>query len=251
MLTESQVEQYFEDGYVTPDFKFPEEVILSIQSRHEKLLETHPEYRDYCPAILEHDIVFVDYCRNEQILDMVQQLIGRDIALWNASFFAKPAGNGKATPWHQDGEYWPISPLATCSVWVAVDDANRENGCLRVIKGSHKNNNLLEHETNSSKDLTLNLEVKKKEYDESKAVDIVLEKGQISIHDVFLVHGSEPNTSDKSRRGMVMRFMPTSSFFDLENASEHFKKFKPEDDERKIYHMRGIDQCGKNNLVYV
>ena len=105
MLTESQVEQYFEDGYVTPDFKFPEEVILSIQSRHEKLLETHPEYRDYCPAILEHDIVFVDYCRNEQILDMVQQLIGRDIALWNASFFAKPAGNGKATPWHQDGEY--------------------------------------------------------------------------------------------------------------------------------------------------
>ena len=47
-----------------------------------------------------------------------------------------------------------------------------------------------------------------------------------------------------------MRFMPTSSFFDLENASEHFKKFKPEDDERKIYHMRGIDQCGKNNLVY-
>ena len=116
---------------------------------------------------------------------MVQQLIGRDIALWNASFFAKPADNGKATPWHQDGEYWPISPLATCSVWVAVDEANKENGCLRVIKGLHKNKNLLEHETNSSKDLTLNLELKKKEYDESKAVDIVLEKGQISIHDVF------------------------------------------------------------------
>ena len=78
-----------------------------------------------------------------------------------------------------------------------------------------------------------------------------MEKGQISIHDVFLVHGPESNTPDKSRRGMVMCFMPTSSFFDLENASEHFKKFKPEDDERKIYHMRGIDQCGKNNLVYV
>ena len=47
-----------------------------------------------------------------------------------------------------------------------------------------------------------------------------------------------------------MCFMPTSSFFDLENASEHFKKYKQEDDERKIYHMRGIDQCGKNNLDY-
>ena len=128
------------------------------------------------------------------------------------SFFAKPAKNGKATPWHQDGEYWPIRPLATCTVWVAVDDANRENGCLRIIKGSHKDARLLKHETNPSKELTLNQELKKTEYDESKAVDLELKRGQISLHDVFLVHGSEPNTSDKSRRGMTMRFMPLRAF---------------------------------------
>tara|TARA_Y100000588_G_scaffold390391_1_gene495683 strand:- start:2056 stop:2529 length:474 start_codon:yes stop_codon:yes gene_type:complete len=157
MLTQSEVGQYFEDGYVTPAFKLPEKIILSIQKRHNKLLEKHPEYRDYCPALLEHDEGFVDYCRNEQILDMVEQVLGPDIALWNIGFFAKPAGDGKATPWHQDGEYWPIRPLATCSVWVAVDDATPENGCLRVIKGSHKDSHLFAHETNPSEELTLNL----------------------------------------------------------------------------------------------
>jgi len=251
MLSDQQIEFYKKNGFVVPDFSISNSDLVEIRELQEKFIHKYPEFRDYCSTLLAYETGFLRFLKIPEIISMVSQIIGENIALWNSSLFSKPAHNGLTTPWHQDGEYWPISPLATCSVWVAVDDANRENGCLRVIKGSHKNNNLLEHETNSSKDLTLNLELKKKEYDESKAVDIVLEKGQISIHDVFLVHGSEPNTSDKSRRGMVMRFMPTSSFFDLENASEHFKKFKPEDDERKIYHMRGIDQCGKNNLVYV
>ena len=64
---------------------------------------------------------------------MVEELIGPDIALSNSSFFAKPAKKGSRTPWHQDGRYWPIRPLATCSVWIAVDPSTTENGCLRVI----------------------------------------------------------------------------------------------------------------------
>ena len=158
MLTEEQIEQYFEDGYVIPDFRLPDETIVAIQNRHANLLEQYPEFRDYCPAILQYDEEFAEFCRNEYLLDMVEQLIGPDIALWNSSFFAKPAGNGKATPWHQDGEYWPIRPLATCTAWVAVDDATRENGCLRIIKGSHKDSQLLQHETNPSTELTLNQE---------------------------------------------------------------------------------------------
>jgi len=178
-------------------------------------------------------------------------VIGQDIALWNSSFFAKPAGNGKATPWHQDGEYWPIRPLATCTVWLAVDDAMPENGCLRIIRGSHKNQDLLQHETNPSTELTLNQELLKTEYDESKAVDLVLKRGQISLHDVFLVHGSEPNTSPNPRRGMTMRFMPTTSVFDHQLARELYNNMKvPDHSERRIYHMRGVDRSGRNKLIY-
>jgi len=251
MLTEAQVAQYHEDGYVIPDFVMPDEVIDSIQARHAALLEKHPEFRDYCPAILQYDEGFADYCRNDEILDMVEQVIGPDIALWNSSFFAKPAGNGKATPWHQDGEYWPIRPLSTCTVWLAVDDATPENGCLRIIRGSHKNKDLLKHETNPSDNLTLNQELLKSEYDESEAVDLVLKRGQISLHDVFLVHGSEPNTSPNPRRGMTMRFMPTTSVFDHQLAREQYNNMRvPDHSERRIYHMRGVDRSGKNTLIY-
>lgn len=251
MLTEAQVAQYHEDGYVIPDFVMPDEVIEAIQNRHAALLEKHPEFRDYCPAILQYDEGFADYCRNDEILDMVEQVIGPDIALWNSSFFAKPAGNGKATPWHQDGEYWPIRPLATCTVWLAVDDATPENGCLRIIRGSHKNKDLLKHETNPSDNLTLNQELLKSEYDESEAVDLVLKRGQISLHDVFLVHGSEPNTSPNPRRGMTMRFMPTTSVFDHQLAREQYNNMRvPDHSERRIYHMRGVDRSGKNTLIY-
>ena len=251
MLSQEQVARYHEDGYVIPDFRMPDDVLDSIKERHRLLLERHPEFRDYCSAILQYDEGFVSYCRNDTILDMVEQLIGPDIALWNSSFFAKPAGNGKATPWHQDGEYWPIRPLATCTAWLAVDDSTTENGCLRVIRGSHRDRSLLQHETNPSEDLTLNQELLKTEFDEARAVDLVLEKGQISLHDVFLVHGSEPNTSPWSRRGMTMRFMPTTSVFDHALAREQYNNLQvPDHSERKIYHMRGVDRSGRNTLVY-
>jgi len=251
MLTEAQIAKYHEDGYVIPDFTMPDDVIEAIQERHAALLKKNLEFRDYCAAILQYDEGFADYCRNDEILDMVEQVIGQDIALWNSSFFAKPAGNGKATPWHQDGEYWPIRPLATCTVWLAVDDATPENGCLRIIRGSHKNQDLLQHETNPSTELTLNQELLKTEYDESKAVDLVLKRGQISLHDVFLVHGSEPNTSPNPRRGMTMRFMPTTSVFDHQLARELYNNMKvPDHSERRIYHMRGADRSGRNKLIY-
>ncbi len=252
MLTETQISKYHEDGYVIPSFRMPEETLNAIEMRHKRLLKAHPEFRDYCPATLQYDEAFADYCRNDEILDMVQQLIGPDIALWNSSFFAKPAKNGKATPWHQDGEYWPIRPLATCTVWLAVDNATTENGCLRIIRGSHKERRLLKHETNPSSELTLNQELIKSEYDQSRAVDLVLERGQISLHDVFLAHGSEPNTSGNPRRGMTMRFMPTTSVFDHELARDQYNNLRvPDHSERKIYHMRGEDKSGRNKLVYV
>ncbi len=88
MLTEAQIAQYHEDGYVVPDFRMPAEVLESIKARHAALLAGHPEFRDYCPALFDHDTGFADYGSNREILDMVEQLIGGDIALWNMSFCA-------------------------------------------------------------------------------------------------------------------------------------------------------------------
>ena len=107
--------------------------------------------------------------------------------------------------------------------WIAVDAATPENGCLRVIKGSHQERRLRRHRTVEASDVTLTQELQPDEYDERQAVDLELAPGQVSLHDVFLLHGSEANTSDRPRRGMTLRFMPTSSVFDRARATELYR----------------------------
>ena len=252
MLSRNQLDTYNEDGYVIPDFRISTEMQEDIRARHARLIATKPEYSDYCPALLDHDMGFAEYCQQPEILDMVEQIIGPDFALWNTSFFAKPALTGTTTPWHQDGEYWPIRPMATCTVWLALDDSTRENGCLRVIKGSHKDGTLKEHQTNNGPGLALNRELVAGSYDETQAADILLEAGQMSLHDVFLLHGSEPNHSPRSRRGMTMRFMPTTSLFDRTIASEQARKFGfVSHENRQVLLMRGVDRHGGNEFYNV
>lgn len=248
MLTENEIEKYHRDGYVTPDFRLPEEVISDIREAHSRLVARHPEFSDYCSAVLAYDTWYLTVARRPEILDMVAQIVGDNIALWNSSFFAKPAKVGTKTPWHQDGEYWPIHPLATCTVWMAIDAATPENGCLKVIPGSHRSKRLASHHENNADGLALNLELDPQQFDESQAVDIILEPGQVSLHDVYLYHGSEANNSDQPRRGMTLRYMPTSSVYQ-HDASTRFAKDGPLNmSQRTVYLMRGIDESGQNDF---
>ena len=249
MLTDAQIQHYERDGYVIPDFRLSDAEIDEIATAHDRLLEKHPEFSDYCPAVLAFDTWFLGIARHPEILGMVQQLIGGDFALWNSSFFAKPPRVGTRTPWHQDGEYWPIRPLATCSVWIAVDEATTENGCLRIIPGSHRRRELGQHDFNGAKGLSLPLELRSGEFDETKARDIVLERGQVSLHDIFLVHGSEPNLSERPRRGMTLRYMPTTSVYRRDLAHTRRGNNGPlAMSERTLYLMRGGDLSGQNDF---
>ena len=248
MLSEQQIEQYHRNGYVTPDFRLSDTVLDDIRAAHERLVDRHPEYADYCSAVLAFDTWYLTVARMPEILDMVEQVLGEDIALWNSSFFAKPARVGTKTPWHQDGEYWPIRPLATCTVWIAIDASTPENGCLKVIPGSHRAKQLARHHQNDAEGLALGLELDKAEFDEAEAVEIVLEPGQVSLHDVYLYHGSEANKSDKSRRGMTLRYMPTSSVYRHDLKTNFRREGVLDMSQRTVYLMRGTDRSGENNF---
>jgi ectoine hydroxylase-related dioxygenase (phytanoyl-CoA dioxygenase family) len=251
MLTDAEVARYHQDGFVVPAaFRLEPTMVADIRAAHARLIERHPRFIDYCPMLLAYDTWFLNVARTPAILDMVERVLGPDFALWNASFFAKPALTGTRTPWHQDGEYWPIRPLATCTVWIAADDANPANGCLRVIRASHRDRGLRRHHRNDGPGLALNQELDQGVFDEADAVDIVLEAGQVSLHDVYLIHGSEPNRSPRPRRGMTLRFMPTSSVFDrkLATAMFHDKKLGADHAERTVYLMRGRDVSGANDF---
>ena len=98
MLDSEQIARYHRDGYVVPDFQVPKETLAAIRARHAALLEREPRFRDYCPMLLDYDLGFLDYCDNPQILDMVSQLIGSDIALWNTSFLPSPLSAASGPP---------------------------------------------------------------------------------------------------------------------------------------------------------
>ena len=249
MLNEAQLEYYRERGYVIPEFRLPESLLEDLRADHDRLVERHPEFRQYCPNLLAYDLRYLEVARTPEIVEMVGQILGPDFVLWNSSLFAKPAADGKRTPWHQDGQYWPIRPLATCTIWIAIDDSTTENGCLRVIPGSHHGQKLRAHRKLDTGDAVLNQELLESEYDVSQAADLVLKAGQMSLHDVYLLHGSEPNHSPRPRRGMTLRFMPTTSYYDRDIARQQAKDFALVDHSlRTLYLMSGVDRSGRNDF---
>lgn len=79
---------------------------------------------------------FLDIALDAALLDLVAQVIGPNIVLWGCHLFYKPGETGHEVPWHQDSHFWPFRPLATCTIWLALDKVDGENGCMRVIPGS-------------------------------------------------------------------------------------------------------------------
>lgn len=249
MLSDAQIKDYHDKGYVVPDYRLPPELLDEIRTRHAALLEQHPEFRDNASALLNYDLGFLNYARNPAILDMVEQLIGPDLCLWNMSFFAKPALNGKRTPFHQDGQYWPITPLATCTVWIAIDAATVENGCLQYIPGSHKDNRLKTHFVTDDPNVTLNQELERREYQKEAAQNLILPAGGMAFHDVYIAHGSDENRSPDPRRGMTLRIMPTSSRYDRQKAQDfHKERGGMTMANHNLFQLRGKDLSGKNDF---
>jgi ectoine hydroxylase-related dioxygenase (phytanoyl-CoA dioxygenase family) len=150
----------------------------------------------------------------------------------------------------QDGHYWPIRPLATCTVWVALEPSTRANGCLRVIPGSHRDKALYDHTHEDRVDLTLQQRLAHGTFDEAQAVDIELEPGQMSMHDVYMIHGAAANRSTQRRTGVALRYMPATSHFD--------RSLKPLDGKtgvtvnwaaRPLWLLKGVDRCGLNDFT--
>jgi len=256
-LTQREVDTYHEEGLVIPDYKLPPAKLARLQEGLEQLIKDNPNIRseklisahlsEYANEGVRGNRIFLEFATDPDLLDLVECVIGPDMILWGAQVFCKPAGDGMEVPWHQDGQYWPIRPLATCTVWVAIDDSTRENGAMRYIPGSHKSG-IYQHRTDPSDALVLHQVMAPGLVDESKAKDDVLEAGQLSLHDVYLVHGSPANRSAKRRAGLALRYMPTTSHFDRTIPSAERGKGNADFSKRPIFLVRGVDQCGKNEF---
>lgn len=258
-LSAAELGIYHRDGLVKPSFRLPPEQREFLLGLTAKTLDALPGVRPEsinCPhvsgwienlpgSLSEQWLAVAGW---PEFVDRVASVLGPDIILWGSQLFCKPAGDGLEVPWHQDGGYWPIEPLNTCTVWLAIDNAGTENGCMRYIPGSHRHREVVPHELDERKNLALNQTANPAHFDESSARDDELLAGEFSLHDVYLIHGSCPNTSAKRRAGLVWRYMSAKSFWNrktvLGDGSSHFRtRFA----ERPLYLMRG--QAHRNTTI--
>ncbi len=152
---------------------------------------------------------FADLVRDPRILDPIEDVIGPDIFCWSAGFFMKNPNDRARVTWHQDSTYWGLSSPDVVTAWVAFTPSTVETGCMRVIPGTHLVDQLPHRETYAADNLLSRGQEVEATVDERQAVDVVLEPGQISLHHVRLIHGSEPNVGTHRRIGFAIRYVPT------------------------------------------
>ena len=143
------------------------------------------------------------------ILGAVEDIIGPDILCWNSNFFIKEPGSPGFVSWHQDAAYWGLNPEEVVTAWVALTESNLESGCMKVMPGTHLDSHMPHVDTFHEDNLLTRGQEIAVEVDASKAVDVILQPGEISLHDIKLVHGSEPNRSGDRRIGFAIRYLPT------------------------------------------
>jgi len=260
ILSRDEIDAYRRDGFVVPRYRLPSAALARLQALGGRLVVENPEIADI-PIVSPHvpgggaqnlkaAPGWLEIATHPDIVEMVSGLIGPDVVLWGTTYFYKRAHAGPATPWHRDGRYWPIEPLATTSVWIAVTDSTAENGCLRCIPGSHRAQALGTHRNVRTDNVIFPGSLDAGEYDERKARDIELEAGQMVLFDVFTIHGARHNLGRTPRAGYALRFMPSTSHYHHDAALGTAERDLPgyQHDMRPLFLVRGVDRCGRNDF---
>ena len=213
ILSEEAIAQYKRDGYFYPVRMLDDGEVAANRQKLETFEASQGHPIEGAQRSKSH-LLFTwidDLMRHDRILDAVEDLIGPDILCWNTFFWIKEPRSETFVSWHQDLRYWGLDSGDLVTVWLALSPATPETGCMRVLPGSHVGD-LLPHsdEYQQNNMLTRGQEISV-DVDEAKAVDMPLQPGEISLHNVRLAHASSPNQSQDRRIGLSLHFMPTST----------------------------------------
>jgi ectoine hydroxylase-related dioxygenase (phytanoyl-CoA dioxygenase family) len=219
-LTQEEVAQFREKGYVRGLPVFTPEAATALQSEFQRISGVWEQRTGRVGSDISRVNMWhkankwvYDLSRTPAILDYVQAILGPDFYQWGAHFFVKYPGDGTVVPWHQDAQYWPLSPHKTVSVWLAFYDATEENGAMQLMQGTHKQGKgegAWRHHKVEGEQYMLNQEADADQIVPEDVVTMIMPAGQCSIHDDGLLHGSQANRSASAvRAGLVMRYVPT------------------------------------------
>jgi len=213
---EKSAAEYQENGFSIIRNAVPVELIEDISNHVDWLIKRYPDLR---PEHLHHPLIrndafWVRVVSDPQLVDIAEFFLGPDVACFTAHYICKPPRDGQPVLWHQDGAYWKLDPMRALTVWVAIDQCTTENGCLRVIPGSHhlplsqpvRRTDLPNMLFSATSD-----ELVSEWAGRQGMVDIELNPGDIEIHHPNLLHCSGPNLSARRRCGLDIGYIPAST----------------------------------------
>ena len=185
-LTEQQVKEYKEQGYLTKL-----RVLSAAQTQ---------EIRTKLEAF---------EASQGAILDVIEDLYGENILCWTTNFFIKEANDPSFVSWHQDSTYWGLSSPDVITAWIALSPSNEKNGAMAIIPGTHRLDQVPHRDSFAKNNLLTRGQEIAMAVDETKAFTLELEPGEMSLHHVRIIHGSPPNPSAERRIGFAIRYIPT------------------------------------------
>ena len=212
VLTKLQIEQYHDQGFICPIRVISEQEALFIKEELEQVEKEFPEeINSESRNNLHLSFAFLDaLAHNKIIVDAIEDLIGPDISLWASVMFIKEPSSKQYVSWHQDATYMGLDSLDFPTPWIALSPSNIETGCMTMIAGSHKTK-IQNHEDTFAENNILTRGQVIQDVDESKAVDLILQPGEMSIHHGAVIHGSQPNNSNQRRIGFSLQsYMPNN-----------------------------------------
>lgn len=209
-LTSDQIAAFNRNGYLSGIRIFSEEEITELRTYFDELLAktlaAGGNSYSISTAHLRYGRVY-DVLTHPRIVARVRDLLGENVIAWGSHFFCKMPGDGKRVSWHQDSSYWPLTPSMAVTVWLAIDDADVENACMRYIPGSHVLGHLTYTLSEDDEANVLNQTVAGAET-LGEPINVELKAGEVSIHSDLLLHGSEANQSKRRRCGLTLRYCP-------------------------------------------
>lgn len=214
-LTREQLDFYQENGYLNVGQTLTDEGLNILKSQCMEAWDNEkksfdPE-KNWLQNALLVDIhkkspIVRDFYFDGPVVEMATQLIGPNIKAATSQLTFKMRGNTMSFEWHQDNGYGELKPYNAITTLTALEDVDEENGCLRIIPGSHKIGQIdVDHLFKSSRsDKEVSIKV---EADEEKAIPAVMKAGETLIFHCWMLHQSQGNFSrTRDRRILFMRY---------------------------------------------
>ena len=234
-LSQAGQEQYRRDGFYFPLRIFSKKQAAYHREQLENLEALHGSMHYKTKPYLVMKSA-AEIANNSVLLDAIECILGPDIMLWDSAYVIKEPNNTKYVSWHQDLTYWGLDSDKLVTAWVALSTVKTQNGCMKMLPGSHYKGKLCHRSTYNKDNILHRGQELITEIDDEQTVSIELEAGEVSFHHGWCAHASHPNLSRERRIGLTLQYLVPSvrqQKTDSESATlvrgeDRYGNFRPE-----------------------